>query len=89
MRFDMIEIPSRPAGHIERLRISKAEPISKIPSGIYIDLFQFPLVDLHGLFVELQVALVAALADVAIGQGRGDGAAGFFSVGAVPELALA
>ena len=29
--------PPRPAGHIERLRISKAEPISKIHLGIYID----------------------------------------------------
>ena len=29
--------PPRPAGHIERLRISKAEPISKIHQGIYID----------------------------------------------------
>ena len=35
IRYDIN--PPRPAGHIARLRISKAEPISKIRLGIYID----------------------------------------------------
>ena len=52
-------------------------------------LLQFPLVDLHSLFIESQVALVAASADLTICQRGGDGAAGLLSVGAVPELALA
>ena len=63
-------------------------PFGCAKQGRLSSLFQFPLVDLHGLFVELEIALVAAFADVACGQGRGDGAAGLFSVGAVAELAL-
>ena len=50
-------------------------------------LLQFPLIDQRSLFIELQIALVAAFADLACCQRLSDGAAGFFSVGAVPELA--
>ena len=35
IRYDIN--PARPAGHIERLRISKAKPISKILQRIYIE----------------------------------------------------
>lgn len=64
-------------------------PFGCAKQGRLSSLFQFPLVDLHGLFVEAQVAVVAAPADFTGGESLGDGAAGFFAVGAVPELALA
>ena len=51
-------------------------------------LFEFPFLNEGGFFVEAQVAVVAALADFTGGESLGDGAAGFFAVGAVPELAL-
>ena len=51
-------------------------------------LFEFPLLDLAGHFVEALVAVVAGLADAAVGEGFSDGAAGFLAVGAVGELAV-
>ena len=59
------------------------------PDSGGIDSLQFPDFDLAGLFIQAQVAVVAALLDPAGSQGFGDGAAGFFPMGAVPELALA
>ena len=44
--------------------------------------FQFPLIDEHGLFVELQVAVIATPANLSRSQGGRDSAAGFLSMGA-------
>ena len=55
----------------------------------YIVLFlQFPDIDLTGLFVQLQVAVIAGFFDLSVLQSGPDGAARFFAVGAVPELAV-
>ena len=67
-------------GHLPHLADAKQGRLSS--------LFHFPLVDLHGLFVELEVAVIAGFADIAVCEGGGDGAAGLFAVGAVAELAL-
>jgi hypothetical protein len=71
-----------------RVSLEKAVERKSTPLLYIIILLQLPLVDLHGLFAEAEVAVVAALADFTGGEGPGDGAAGLFSVGAVAELAL-
>ena len=58
-------------------------------SAAVCSLFQFPKLDLTGLFVKSQIAVIASGLNVPRRQRRCHGAAGFFPVGAVMELTAA
>ncbi len=58
-------------------------------SGVFSMIsFQLPELDLAGLFIKPQIAVIAGGADLPRRQGLGYRAAGFFPVGAIMELAF-